>query len=100
MSGFIAMPTMQDIKRLEDRISALEERWKEHPDYQRRGPTEAEWGKAIDESWAWFEKKTAKVGQNGAATPTSSTSSHRSHCPTQPDRSVDYRTRRGTACSG
>lgn len=31
------------------------------PDYVRRGPTEAEWGKAIDESWAWFEKNLGRT---------------------------------------
>lgn len=61
MTGFIGTPSMQDIKRLETRIAALEERWKDHPDYTRRGPTESEWAKAIDESWSWFEQKLGRT---------------------------------------
>lgn len=55
MTGFIGTPSMRDMEQLEGRITALEERWKDHPDYVRRGPTEAEWGRAIDESWAWID---------------------------------------------
>jgi hypothetical protein len=51
----------EDIKRLEDRITALEERWKDHPDYVRRGPTEAEWSRGVDESWAWFSEKLGRT---------------------------------------
>ena len=61
MTGFIGAPSMEDIGRLERRIAALEERWKDHPDYVRRGPTEAEWGKAVDEAWAWFRENFGRT---------------------------------------
>ena len=61
MSGFIATPNMGDIQRLEQRIAALEERWKDHFDHVRRGPTGAEWGRAVDESWAWFEEHLGRT---------------------------------------
>lgn len=61
MGGFIATPTMQDIQQLERRIAALEEKGDVHPGYVRRGPPEAEWGRAIDESWAWFGKNLGRT---------------------------------------
>jgi hypothetical protein len=61
MTGFIGTPSMWDIEDLRRRLAVLEERWEEHPDYVRRGPTVAEWGCALDESWGWFEKNLGRT---------------------------------------